>query len=613
MWLPWDVCCRSGYAWFPPLTEFMVLALFICAIAHWARTQRLRVPFELAWPALLVVFLAWAGAATGSESRPLRVTGLVLVYLATVQAMGSRAAAGRCLAAFLGSSGMLALFSLAARTFWSGALHPAGYDLGTGVTVHAARTVADGVWTLAAAAILGAAFAARGGMRPRDRALAGIAGFLCLAALAQTLSPAHALRGLPFDLRLPGEEPAAWTMLLVTVWLVARTAARLAVERIETPEPALLPVLAATTAAGLLFLLLPVESRLLHVMLLAVAAGAATRRTEPPPGALAPLVFAPLLLFLVLCGAMSPDRDNPSDPRNYDFAAAADLEAGRLDLLEQRLEYFESLHREERRTHYWRARIALERGHTRTAATELRAAVAGITLPPVKIRKWTRPVMVWNADEGGQEVQEVRREIRDLLSAGPQPVPHLAHERLLAADMDASAVAQLMRSRLRQSVSRFAGQEDALDRLPGKPFARALAFLAGRDREHAAFDAWTPSEMILVLEQCGAEFVFIGGDADYPAALPVVCAAYTEPGCLRVHKGNVTGGIVRAVLSPGTGATTTWHVDTASGRVELRVEERPGMPPLVVSNLDGSMFATEAWNPRLDDHTAILVCLPPLE
>jgi hypothetical protein len=211
-------------------------------------------------------------------------------------------------------------------------------------------------------------------------------------------------------------------------------------------------------------------------------------------------------MILLNLGQVHPE--NTLDPRNYDVAAAQDLQAGHLDLLERRMDFFEHRLPGEKKTHFWRAHAALRRGHPERAAVEFVQSV-----------RWRKSVMARMLPPPSFDEQEdflVR--LRDLCSSLPPDSHVFAYERaLLAAGRDDSALATL---RLRIT-------QPSLDvtALPSVPFARALAvLLLAPSPIEKRLAEWPAPELVSILEQWGVRLE--RAPAGFPQdALPLVLSA----------------------------------------------------------------------------------------
>lgn len=453
---PWDV-----YLYIPRLGRSLdeCLALLLIAVAAYelrpgrGRARALRIPFEFLWPALLVAALGtmlWLRApAKGGPA----VMG-ALLFLATAQLTDARLC-GNCLRLTALSGAGVALQSLLRPVT---AVPPTAYHLDTGPVFAFAADVPGGFLTLLLCAI--AALALPG--PPLDngrRHILRVAAVLPIALLLDGLrrvAPAIA-RG-DIDLtpaRVTGSfvETAA---LLLLVWLAARIAAKHVLRARGLPTPATRP--AVTTAilvmvgAGACYALpVPVTPRLHYAFLLGLAAGAALRdRPDDPAGipsptptplwALIPMLVAPLNLWTV-------HPENTRDPRNYDVAARADLDAGRLHELERRMAYFESFSPLERRTHLWRARAALVRGQWGRASEEFMWAMDTMSPQGLLLQGLT------TADRDDFLIR-----LRDACSEASDPARGFFYERaLVATGEDLRALAAL-----RQRIEALPVSDDAL-------------------------------------------------------------------------------------------------------------------------------------------------------
>ncbi len=524
---PWDV-----YQYIPWLgvhaTGLIALVLVGLLIADVFRTRQLRMPFELLWPAVLLLLLVTLSLFHEGSGVSFRHLGAVLVYAATVHFARSRERIEYWLWISCLSGACAALWTHLA--FFAFPLPPTAYSLQTQGVLWFARDLPGGALTLAICGVMSLHFLIHAVGTVKDfgkAALALVSAALPFSALAFTLLPPRFWMGgwhwrPPEFGHVPGVTLAA---LLVLLWIIARAIAKgvafsslaskieRAPDDLEATPGVGVAVMIVTTlvVATLLCLCFPVRPVVAHAYLLGLAGAYVLPKKErqgPPPH----WQYALLLpcAAVVALNLVHVYPENRSDPRNYDVAALADFDAGRFHDLARRMNIIEAFAPGERRTHLWRARVELSLGYSHRAALEFGRAVRGsfggsLVLPP--------------PSEAEQNEFLVR--LRDSCSSARVPERMLAYEYALVATGRADRALDSLRHRV------YTRRKLHLD-LPARPFAEAIAFLLGDQALAGPLRQWSAAELLMLLKHWGATIE--RAPADFPPdMLPVVLAARAAP------------------------------------------------------------------------------------
>jgi len=366
---PWDV-----FLFVPGLGVRLPWLLALCIIAlefaDFLYTRRIGIRFELLWPACALLILALPPV----RIVPAQGAMAVLLGLAAARSVGPLLARD-VVAALAFSIAPLALYTVVFFFLQLGApaLSPApfAYSLQTGLSTPFGHTIME------CALLLFVGFAAACSRFIHTNSTSRfmqwaplVAAFplgVALSALV-TLSLDHIYLWRPPDYLISGGRTLA---ALLGGWLLARIIAKSYIHWREmrfTISEDNVNILAGLAIFVLLF---PVEFRLLWGFLPGIAAGAAQCRKDlaPPPWLWAFGLIAVVILVLINVGDVHPaDMRNP---RNYETAAVEDFAKENYERLETRMDYFETYWPEERRTHLWRARVALARGLLHETAYEI--------------------------------------------------------------------------------------------------------------------------------------------------------------------------------------------------------------------------------------------------
>ncbi|MBP8130810.1 MAG: hypothetical protein KA184_14625 [Candidatus Hydrogenedentes bacterium] len=534
---------------FIPCSALFAAALVFAACRDVLRGRKVILPFELAWPLVVLVALAvahdWrAGAMAWSPSA----AGGALLFASVLQTIRSRGAVRQCVWLSALSGGMAALFSLFVhfRPFYGWVLYsvfPTAFSPGTGATLAFAATLEEGalVLVLCLTLALGAAFAPEHGHWRRTTAFLAIAPITAaLAVLARLSAPDPGLWRPPAPWR---QGPLSVLAALVVLWLLARIAAKAWVGRGEGVARLHGMLSAMALCGGAMVVLLPETPRLGYAFLLALAGGHAFAQTEEARTAAPGTAwFCLLLLPLIAWNVLHVDVRNGADPRNYEAAAAACVEHG-LDVeLSRRFAFINERSPVERRTHYWQARGYLARKWPDAAAT---AFCMAMTPPPAGRALLPPP----SEEQTGYFLDR----LRDLCSALPLAERGLAYERaLVAAGRADDALASL----------RFRAEKCKGVSCPASPLAMGMADLLGDARLAGTLATWSAGELVCLFEQAGAH---VGPAPDgFPARyLPAVGIADRDPErmSVRAYAGGMHAGVRGARMSSAQilGAMFYWR------------------------------------------------------
>ena len=596
---PWDV-----YQYVPlsgiHLTDLTGALLVSAFLADVLLSRTLRIPFELVWPVLLLIGLVWVVGPDNSYA--ISASLLLVLLLAVLHFTSGRGFAWRCLAAAAASAALVALVSNVVLVLRPSTLIPTAYSLDTGAVLFGARDLSSGVWTSVVCMVIAAWIVSSSRLTRWQRA-AGLAAGVVLAVSLVPVGKAMVVRREAWCTSVPMPDNVGEAIVLVVaVWLVARVAAKLAVEWLESRQGRLLLPMTILGLTVLLFLVLPLRLRAPHAVMLGLAAGAAGRKGSDVR---VPRLAWALPLPLAALAAVNAFRvfpENRTDPRNYDVSAAQDLARADYGRLARRMDHFDALSPGERRTHLWRANAALEQGQYRHATAQFAAS-----LEPSEPQRRTilpRP----SAEAAGR----LQMRLRDVFSSRADPAGHLGYERVLVAQGNLKGAVNLLRMRVRET------ERDPLN-VSAAPFAEAVAFLLGNPEASETLAEWTAADLVTVLRSCGAQVRPAPPDVPRPA-LPVVLIAYTTATTLEVRAAAfdeaTTARCMASVLAHSeeppewsaieAGPNTSWTfelrgADTEGAYVRVRVSD--GAPPCAVTTPEADAIS-------IPDSTAMLIWLP---
>ena len=576
---PWDV-----YLYIPILgvNTSTAAAALVVAIESLSivRSRRTHIPFELLWPAICLLVLAVLAARWDAVA-------LLLFFASAMRIARAPGLVRMCLLLTAASTLAVMVVSLAAPAAY---VFPTAFALDSTATFAGPRDLAYAGFVCLAAVLCWGYFVSRKDLAVwrRRLAIAGLAASIAAAAWA----------GL--DVILPRRMGAPWPMAgnfgaldlagLVLLWLGARIAAKHLVAAREGDAGPHAWFATFVLIAGMYALLTAGGIHLGHAFVLALAGGGANRKQNTAVQApLAPLLLVPVILLVIVnAGRVFPEND--ADPRNYGFRAATLWQQQQLTALDAWLDWFEYHAPEERRSHLWRARMALEQKNALNAAAEF-----AVAMTPAKL-----PLLLPGPSE--EEAAQFLTEFRDYISALPDDERGFAFENaLVAAGRSGQALASLQ---MRRNVMDPAAADPA-----SLPLAQTVACLLG-DPDLAQYLAlWAKNDLAALLESWGAR---IESAPETLRTTPVVAVAWAGPNGLRVWLIGPGGTIQTAqrenrcidtavsfqwtapVLDKGQWRT---HIDKAGSPVAIAWPEgNPGQATIAIAGDSSEQFlAITVW------------------
>lgn len=501
------------YTHIPVLYTPVAVILGAVLVAAWGADivarRRVRLSFELVWPLLLALALYWAHALTEGGARPLAMTGCALMFAATAHFAVSRQVIGRCLTASALACGFMAVATVAS---WVGFLIPTAFGPEGRIVFAGPVAPAAGLVTL----LVGFAFAeypAGNKVYPQwaRRTAWGARGVMGAAILGTVF---WGVTQYAFW-RPPDWLADGWLMLAAlgaVGWLAARVAAKLVVDRLDafTRTHGVFLLALGTGAAAMMAFGEPI--RYYHAFLLALAAGyvlphRAAASSAPGPTVL--LVIAGVLAWSNLEEVSLADR---RDPRNYTAYAEAQLSAGNVDLVEARMDVIDGVARREARTHYWRARAALEREDPLAAALFFEAA-----LVPAREEQLLPPLTQ-------AERQRFLGDLRDHCSGASEEQRRYAYERALVADGQRGEALAALEARLGEPEGAEAG-------LAANVLTKAMAHVLGDVGLADSFSPYSAEQLHQLWSEWGGETQ----SGIEPRDIRWVLIAERQPTFIRIH------------------------------------------------------------------------------
>jgi len=594
------------------LTQIAAVVLVVTFFWEIVARRRARVPFELVWPAVLLAAIAVVASLRGGAALALDRLLWCALFVATVHVARPRPSipAGQGFSAPPGDSGTspnaqstIQERDLIAFRLWissvSGAcvalltlllpvtrVIPTAYSLDTGAMLAFDDGLAEGCFALLICLVLavGNVFATHSDRWPR--AISAMSAVPLLGALAIVVVPSvmHVALWRPPDYAQLSRCELAW--VLMSLWLVSRTAAKIAVDRCESGVGIHATLLGAAAVMAVFPVFLSVALRLEHAFLLGLAcAYVLPASTIDLPGkawaggwqwlSLAPVVG------LIGFNLWWVDPENPSDPRNYDAVAGVDFAKRRLGDVVRRMEFIERRYPAESRTRLWLGRVELDQGWPHRAALEFCRALN----PPQGLGR-ILPL------PSKQDQQDFLMRIRDHCSSLARPESAFAYERALVAAGGLDSALNLLRLHAARA------RDDAPDakNVPQAQLVRMIAFLLGSDDVEPHLDTWSKEELIALLGNWGAVIERAPKSLD-DAFVPLMCAAQY-------------GANVAQVL-------VLWGADAGSsnaiahaGRIEAAdLDWRGGGWSAPTQDAQGRWRVALGSPP--DNHTIVEVCLDP--
>ncbi len=549
---PWAVYETLPTVFFP-LSALLAAALVVAAARDLLRGERLALPFELAWPLLLLVAVSVAHGLLRQEwSRAMSAVGGALCFASVVQTVRARDAVRHCLWLSAIAGGAAALVSLFVhyRPFHGLVLYsvfPTAFSTQTGATLAFPATLGEGALILCLCLVLALGTVCSKEYRRWQRLTALFAVIPLAAALAViarlNIEWLLARWNRPWTVWTESTELTGWGAALVILWLLARIAAKLHVVREADPSGTRRALVVLLAVGGALAVGLSMPPRTGYAFLLALAACYAfPRREREVAASAAPAWCCVLILPLIAWNILHVDVRNSSDPRNYEAFAVKYLESDPYLRLATRLEFINRRSPAERRTYYWEARAHLAKNNFEGATTAFRKALA----PPGPGRPLLPP-------PAGRQVDEFLGLLRDKCSALPLDERGLACERALVAVGRPEDALALLRFRAE-------GHEALV--CPTTALAQGLADLLGDRSLAETLAAWNAGELVRLFEQAGAH---VGpAPARFPRRfLPAVGIAHwsDEEASLRVYAAGRHAGARATIESCGqiVGNTCYWR------------------------------------------------------
>ncbi|MFP4502793.1 MAG: hypothetical protein ACLFTT_17510 [Candidatus Hydrogenedentota bacterium] len=569
---PWGVY-QQEHMFYTPFAVLPGLVLALLAVRRLMHGRRPTTPFEFTWPLAIVLGAAVAHALTrATPHSALEALAAVMVYLAVIESIHSRALTVRCLwLTVLGGAGASCVHLVAYfRPFYGYVLYrlmPTAYDPATGAVAAFAPSVADATLTLLVCGTLGTALVFARGMRwwrrgltvtallPITAALGTLAWEVFIRPGALPVGPADAAAAIR-------EAYAAWrpTVYAVSVpalaggaavlWLMSRIAAKGLLTAREQGDALHLGAVAALAFTGVFMVLIPVPPRLGFALVLGLAARDTMVYRALPDMPVRGLAWIVVLLGpLIAANIVHVAPDNPHDPRNYPETVRLLDEAGHDEAVERYLAFVEHYSPTERRTAFLRARRALDAIRLPQAAD---CFVRAVSPPPAG------PAPLFPPPTQAEQ-RRFLAVLRDAVSARPRDQRGLAYERALAAAGQPGNALESLRFRARPRPHYTGGGSNT--------FARLLAGLLSAPACAIELRTWDAGTLLDLLQQAGVTVETAPAAIDR-AALPFVVVARAGPEGVAIEvlvHGAATGyAHTQPITGETTAARTRWRVDPAA-------------------------------------------------
>jgi hypothetical protein len=401
--------------------------------------------------------------------------------------------------------------------------------------------------------------------------------------------------------------PAVWAVGTLTVWLVARIAAKIIVDRDRRPGAYAL-IAAPLVGVALVFATTQALPMAWHAWAAALAAGYVIRdkRIVPVPEPSRIPVYA--VLVLLPFGAFNAyvvDESNSYDGRNYAADLRADYEAGAYKRLMDRVDFWYYRTGESPAQGYWAARAAMDLHRPHAAA-----AWADALLRRFGAHGPRGPMPT------GSEIQQLLNRFRDYVSAMPENERGIAYERALSAGGDVAAAEASLRLRI-------AGANPVYESIERAPLQRAVEFLFNDLPARIDFDAWTIAELLAVLDLVDARAETAPEEIDrswLPAAVVVrrdargiaVCAVSAAFGDVAYEAVPVRLAVLPVSYPEQPWSTASLPFD-ASWQIEVRAADEPA-PAIATVTFDedgqAGILLPEHSPESVPDEPAVFVWLP---
>lgn len=518
-----------------PAAVILGAVLMAVWVADIVARRRVRLSFELAWPLLLALGLYWAHALTEGGARPLAMTGCTLLFAATAHFAVSRQVIGRCITASALACGFMAVATVAS---WAGFLIPTAFGPEGNIVFAGPIAPTAGLVTL----LVGFAFAeypAGNMVYPQwaRRTASGVRAVMGFAILRTAFFGATQYAFW----RPPDWLADGWFMLAALGaigWLGARVAAKLVVDRRDafTRTHGILLLALGMGAAAMITFGEPI--RYYHAFLLALAAGYVLPHRAAASSASAPAVLLVVVAVLAWSNLEEVSLADRRDPRNYAAFAETELQAGHAERVEARMDVIDGVAPREARTHYWRARAALEREAPLAAALFFEAA-----LVPAREEQLLPPLTQ-------AERQRFLGDLRDYCSGAPEQQRRYAYERALVADGQTGEALAALEARLGEP-------EGAENGLAADVLTKAMAHVLGDVALADSFSPYSATQLHGLWSEWGGETQF----GIEPRDIRWVLIAERLPRFIRIH-----------AVTPHTGETYELAVGRPHGAGAAQAE-----------------------------------------
>ncbi len=494
-------------------TTIVTLLAFALVVADALRQRRLRIPFELIVPWLATGAVALYLTLTTSSATPRQLILALMIVAVPIHFRPSDNQIRRWVE--LSELGGVTAAAITA-VGWIAGWMPTAYSLTTGANLHFAWSMAGGINSLLFFLVLAAALV----MVPRTRTALRILwalGAVLIAAVAATAIASHVPAMFsPGPPLVHWNDPATIILAVLLLYGAARIIAKVMVDAEERMgSPKLASPSGALHVVFLLILITMAGGAALtgdvpmvgYGFMAGLAAAYALRTQQQEPGVhLQSFGFvAAAALLLVNVPIVFPEHR--LDGRNYSAAAAVDFAAGALDQLHRRLDFVERHAPDERRTHWWRARVLLGQARPMRAVTEFEAS-----LVPAQRQLLPAP--------GRAERDIFLLQLRDVESAASRSRGTYGYARALVAVGNTDEALSFVRMRANRDVL-------PIPELNPKPLADAVAFLLDNNELAADLRTWESGELLAVLHHWGAD-VIAAPEWFNPVMLPVVLAGSFE-------------------------------------------------------------------------------------
>lgn len=502
--LSWPLDAFQRILWPIHLYHLALVPAFCCAGYDLKRNKRLRTPFELWWPCLVIFLLTLYLWLTNHTVNPLGVGMLCLSFVVVAHVVRNRQVVLQTLSLFLLSVCLmmvLSLFSACRQLF------PTAVNLDSRWVMAGPYTVQAGIFIIIVGLLLLPALGMavkRGEFRPGK-------GRMALGILLPILFVVFIIVSPRFDLSLtyPGHvtflAPTVFPVVIL-LWGMARIMGKLKVAA-KFMEPGVYTWLIVMLFAAVVVLVwvAPVPA-IGHVVLLAVIAGYG----QPYVVAESKTRMRPLLVVLVLLVlAVNIAVILPGDPRNYERSAQAALTQKKLDNTLRHLEFVKEIAPEESLADFYIAVAHLKK-------EELSQAAKAFThsLRDSKTRLLPAP------DE--QHIVMFLDEMRAKSSALPERIRGLAYEQALVA---------AGRERHALSLLELRGTSAGEGALSTWPLASVLAAMLKAPQLTETLADWNPNLLATILESASPGNKRVVPPEGFPETLlPLVAMASNEDG-----------------------------------------------------------------------------------